>query len=399
MITIDKINLFERYVDAGSYAYGSPTKASVVVNDDKYSYWEIYQDIIDSFNAALNKKNLSDKFYVKPKTFSKESGVRGHRPLDLWCAIRNINSKIFNEMPQLYAIVSNRGIELGFAISIPEKQYSDQNVKLQNREIIPLIHKKLPTVGSVVNNLDRIIGANPSWHVNLSTRLGKADHGFNEFTLPSELFINLKMQDVCYGGGSICKIISPDEINLNPVNMQNEVEDLLDIFNQILLACAPTEQNRSLINQQNEISVYTNNTFDPISVSDARDYTFRSIARRRGQKKFRTDLLDAYGSECVITNSKVIEVLQAAHIYPYRGEETNKIDNGLILRSDIHDLFDMFLISIEPESLCVKVSSILNNSIYESYNNNRIKEPIKKIKAPSRDALIWHFDEFKKING
>ena len=40
------------------------------------------------------------------------------------------------------------------------------------------------------------------------------------------------------------------------------------------------------------------------------------------------------------------EVLQAAHILPYTDAETNKIDNGLLLRADLHNLFDLYLISI-----------------------------------------------------
>ena len=53
---------------------------------------------------------------MKAKNYSKERGVRGHRPKDLWCAIRN-KIQTFNEMLQIYIIASDRGIEAGLQLT------------------------------------------------------------------------------------------------------------------------------------------------------------------------------------------------------------------------------------------------------------------------------------------
>ena len=398
MITIDKIELFERHIKAGLYAFGSPTQEATIPDIDKDMYWSIYQDLLESFQDVLDAKGLNNKFYIKPTTpFSRDRGIRGHRPKDLWCAIRNINSKAFNEMPQIYAIVSNRGFEIGFAVSITEKDYSDSNVKMQNREIIPMIHNKLPIEGNTIDNLDKLVTLDQKWHVNEVSRLVETDKGFDKYDRPSELFKELKKQEICYGGGSICKIISPDHIIDNPVDIKNEIENSLNIFSEILTMCSPSEPDRKIRNIQKQINDYSEEEFQIDNVDQAREKTLRSISSRRGQGKFRNNILEIYESECVITNCKIPDVLQAAHIFPYNGKETNKPDNGLLLRTDIHDLFDMFLISIEPESLIIKISPKLFNSSYDKYNNKKMKIPSGKILRPSSKALTWHYNKFTEM--
>ena len=81
--------------------------------------------------------------------------------------------------------------------------------------------------------------------------------------------------------------------------------------------------------------------FDPSNIEDARKRISRMIAQRRGQSAFRNNLFDAYGGRCAITGCEVPDVLEAAHIFPYRGEDTNKVVNGLLLRADVHTLSGM----------------------------------------------------------
>ena len=93
----------------------------------------------------------------------------------------------------------------------------------------------------------------------------------------------------------------------------------------------------------------------------------RSIKSRRGQSAFRNLLLEHFDSTCCISGSKVIQVLEAAHIYPHADETNYTINNGLLLRSDIHTLFDLGLIKI-TELGVVKVLNSLNGTEYERFN-------------------------------
>lgn len=66
----------------------------------------------------------------------------------------------------------------------------------------------------------------------------------------------------------------------------------------------------------------------------------------------------------MVTGCTILDLLEAAHIVPYRGDEYNDSQNGLLLRADIHTLFDLNLIWIEPETLRVRLDARLMDSEY-----------------------------------
>lgn len=81
---------------------------------------------------------------------------------------------------------------------------------------------------------------------------------------------------------------------------------------------------------------------------DRRDRTMAAIRLRQGQPVFRKLLLEVYGARCAVTGTRAVEVLEAAHIMPYMGQHTNVVQNGLLLRSDVHTLFDRLLLTVIP---------------------------------------------------
>ncbi len=133
--------------------------------------------------------------------------------------------------------------------------------------------------------------------------------------------------------------------------------------------------------------------FNPKDLTDARERIEREILYRRGQKKFRDDLLKAYGGQCAITDCDAKDALEAAHIFPYRGADTNHVKNGLLLRADIHTLFDFYLISIDPNTLKVVISSTLLNTCYKELNDKPLKSP-KNGARPSLEAIADHYTDF-----
>lgn len=130
--------------------------------------------------------------------------------------------------------------------------------------------------------------------------------------------------------------------------------------------------------------------FSPANISDGRDIILRAIVQRRGQHNFRSKLLVAYGFCCCVTEETSIQVLEAAHILPYKGEVTNHIQNGLILRSDIHTLFDLRLLSINPDNYTIVVSPEFKSSSYANFAGNCIRIPEKEDERPSQEALKKH---------
>jgi HNH endonuclease len=134
-------------------------------------------------------------------------------------------------------------------------------------------------------------------------------------------------------------------------------------------------------------------SFDAQDVRDLRDRVLREIAERRGQAVFRNELLSAYESRCAVSGCKVKDVLEAAHIAPYKGERSNHVTNGILLRADLHTLFDLGLISVNPENMCVVVSPRLLSTEYGQLNGQKIHSPSAPLRRPSKEALRWHLTE------
>ncbi len=131
--------------------------------------------------------------------------------------------------------------------------------------------------------------------------------------------------------------------------------------------------------------------FIPPNKEDVRARTLRQIVARRGQKKFRDSLIKQY-KRCVFTEFCVLEALEAAHIVPYNGDETNHVQNGLLLRSDIHTLFDLGLISVNPATMKVVLNTGLQQSEYADLDGKDVSSLIA-----NRECLRDHFDTtFKK---
>lgn len=126
--------------------------------------------------------------------------------------------------------------------------------------------------------------------------------------------------------------------------------------------------------------------FSPEDAETAKEKVSRSVALRRGQPKFRKKLLSAYQNTCAVTGTSFPPILEAAHIVPYMGEKTNHVTNGILLRTDIHTLFDLGLLGVNQEYEVV-VSSSLKNTEYEVYNGQKIGLPKSSTEQPSLPAL------------
>jgi hypothetical protein len=133
--------------------------------------------------------------------------------------------------------------------------------------------------------------------------------------------------------------------------------------------------------------------FDPKNMDDARAKIMAEIFRRQGQKAFRRRLLEAYGNRCAMTGCEVIPILEACHIRPYKGRHTNHPQNGILLRADLHTLFDQGLIGIEPESMTIEISQDLKGTEYEIFRGHPLRLPIYDRNRPSMEALRQHYLE------
>lgn len=129
-------------------------------------------------------------------------------------------------------------------------------------------------------------------------------------------------------------------------------------------------------------------TFDPSMIEDGRERVAREIAIRRGQVAFRQSLLKAYGC-CAMTGCSVEAAIEAAHIVPYQGPGTNHVTNGLLLRGDVHTLFDLGLLAVDSDTLTILVAPQLNGTDYESLRDQPLRVGGSGT-SPSKEALQVH---------
>ncbi len=118
---------------------------------------------------------------------------------------------------------------------------------------------------------------------------------------------------------------------------------------------------------------------------------------RLGQQSFKAVILDAYHRRCAISGTHIPPVLQAAHIRPVKDGGEHRLDNGLLLRSDVHTLFDRGYLGVDPRHRLV-VSPRLradfsNGDQFYARAGQVIDLPERRTDRPGREFLEWHLDE------
>lgn len=128
----------------------------------------------------------------------------------------------------------------------------------------------------------------------------------------------------------------------------------------------------------------------PTPNAEADRVSMRAIRQRRGQPKFRANLLSAYGYTCAFSGCDAPAALEAAHITRYGDGGTYDTSNGLLLRADIHTLFDLHLVTVDVASNAILLNPELSGSTYAAELAVRKFKPASGKSAPNRAALLAH---------
>lgn len=140
----------------------------------------------------------------------------------------------------------------------------------------------------------------------------------------------------------------------------------------------------------------TEDPFVPKNQSDARIKFLREVVRRQGQPKFRSNLIKAYEGKCAITGCGILMILDAAHVTPYLGPNTNRTSNGILLRTDLHSLWDQGLIAIDPLTMRTSVSPLLCDATYQSFDDIAVFQPMDLDSRIAKLALVEQWDFYRK---
>ena len=118
------------------------------------------------------------------------------------------------------------------------------------------------------------------------------------------------------------------------------------------------------------------------------------IRPRLGQGAFRVLVTDIYNRRCAITHERTLPALEAAHIRPYGDGGEHEARNGLLLRRDIHSLFDAGYVTVTPD-LRFQVSRRIKEEFHNGRHHYELHEkpifaPSDALWRPDPEALRWH---------
>lgn len=119
---------------------------------------------------------------------------------------------------------------------------------------------------------------------------------------------------------------------------------------------------------------------------------------RLGQGAFRVNITDAYKRRCAVSGEKTLPVLEAAHIKAYSESGPHHIANGLLLRADLHKLFDAGYMTITKErkvEISRKIKEVFENGkdYYKYHGKDLLILPEKEVNLPKIQYLTWHNEQ------
>jgi putative restriction endonuclease len=132
---------------------------------------------------------------------------------------------------------------------------------------------------------------------------------------------------------------------------------------------------------------------DAADVLDEREHRHYGIRLRRGRKVLRSELIRRYGLRCMISGCEVGALLEAACIPPHSAPKFNNPTNALLLRSDLHTLFDLNLIAVDPERLVAAVHPDLTDAYYRQFHGTPLL--LGGGRGPNRRALLVRWKSYQ----
>jgi putative restriction endonuclease len=188
-----------------------------------------------------------------------------------------------------------------------------------------------------------------------------------------------------------CTLFGPDELvtvpaSFNPQNLSGSLIDLNGSEGRVLWSeCLERAEQQHAMDWVGEAR------------ERARHGQPQVVLPRLGQGSFRLAVVDAYDGACSVTGEHSLPALEAAHIMPWSRGGAHEVKNGLLLRRDLHRLFDLGYVSARPDGGFLVSprlrSEFANGRTYYELAGRRLLSPVDTAAAPDPQLLEWHTDE------
>jgi len=175
--------------------------------------------------------------------------------------------------------------------------------------------------------------------------------------------------------------------NWSPNIVQGKTYDLSDGYGRRLWAAVEQRVN---INS----SIVSEQKYVKIGESQERYGKPIQVMPRLGQGAFRVIVTDTYQRRCAVTSERTLPALEAVHIKPYSKDGPHQLNNGILLRSDIHRLFDAGYVTISEEDRFIVSRKIReefeNGRDYYAMHGNILNLPERNDVRPAKEFIEWH---------
>lgn len=174
-----------------------------------------------------------------------------------------------------------------------------------------------------------------------------------------------------------------EELNRSPIP--------LSVYRQVPQFSATTAKSRTA----NVLNRWLATKRTPEAKSRDAKVRFRTaeVEQRVGQPEFRAELMLAYGNRCAVSGCETPEALQAAHIRPVKSSGSHSVSNGILLRADLHNLFDRGLLTISNRYVIRIDPEVRRDTTYRKFHGKKLQVlPEVTTKRPSRTLLQKHYE-------
>jgi len=212
---------------------GSHSKYADFSAEERAAYKRVHEALRQLGQTAVDELGGARDYVLKLTSgFHPNSGIRGGKPKDLWFGIyRKENEKRFLGNPQLFMIVSGRGIEWGFSPLTHPDDFTNQDFKRRTREIAKSVLEQLPTAGSTeTENLAAQLSQSGQWHFRPKSRLEPNQSEFG--SLEDWLSFLHSDEGMRNAGGGITRYALGEEIN--EIDFADEVTETARLFRPLM---------------------------------------------------------------------------------------------------------------------------------------------------------------------
>jgi hypothetical protein len=218
--------------------------------EDREVYERIHHRLEEIAKSATAIANTAGPFrYWLTSGFTLKSGVRGSQPKDLWFALYRENAPL--GVPQLYMIVSSRGVEYGFAPAIHPSDFSSQSYKQKLRALVPSLFATIPNAdSSIIQELSQGLSKSGGWYLRRKTRQDPFQNTFPD--APALVEFLRSREGLKWGAGAICRYVRPDQLGAANFDLKLAFDEIVDLFIPLMNAMQPPKVTSSVIDQSEQ---------------------------------------------------------------------------------------------------------------------------------------------------